>query len=107
MATRRRGPRPERQVTRYTYDDVKEPETGHTPLLPSEEQLVTLPMSNGWSETLEVGRLEEDGERPIVVDMDPLADPVLFWSGKRSKRQCQCYRCSAMRSFPIPVSGRS
>src|SRR3972149_3224020 len=47
-----------KKVTRYTYDDVKEPrtpETGHTALLP--------------------------------VDMDPSADPVLFWAGKRNKRE--------------------
>ena len=43
-------PKTERKVTRHTYDDVKEPrtpETVHTPLLPTEEQVVTLPMENG------------------------------------------------------------
>jgi len=41
----------EKKVTRYTYDDVREPrtpETGHTSLLPADEQVVALPMDNGW-----------------------------------------------------------
>ena len=78
-------------VTRYTYDQVKEPrtpETGHTALLPGEEQVVTLPMDNGWSRSIDVGRLRTagDGDPPVVVDMDPAADPVLFWAGKRNRR---------------------
>ena len=78
-------------VTRYTYDKVKEPrtpETGHTALLPADEQVVTLPMDNGWSRAIDVGRLAaaEDGDPPVVVDMDPAADPVLFWAGKRNRR---------------------
>lgn len=79
----------EKKVTRYTYDEVKEPrtpETGHTALLPAEELVVTLLMDNGWSKAIEVGKLPEGDERPVVVDMDPSADPVLFWAGKRSKR---------------------
>jgi len=82
--------RPEKKVTRYSYDDVKEPrtpETGHTALLPAEEQVVTLPMDNGWSSAIEVGKLPEGDERPVVVDMDPAADPVLFWAGKRNRRE--------------------
>ncbi|MDR7420375.1 MAG: site-specific DNA-methyltransferase [Armatimonadota bacterium] len=81
--------KPEKQVTRYTYDHIKEPrtpETGHTPLLPAEEQVVTLPMDNGWSKAVVVGKLPDD-ERPVVVDMDPAADPVLFWAGKRNRRE--------------------
>src|SRR5947199_1348902 len=80
----------EKKVTRYTYEDVKEPrtpETGHTALLPAEEQVVTLPMDNGWSKAIEVGKLPGGDERPVVVDMDPAADPVLFWAGKRNKRE--------------------
>ena len=82
-------------VTRYTYDKVKEPrtpETGHTALLPADEQVVTLPMDNGWSRAIEVGRLpaaedgDQDGDPPVVIDMDPAADPVLFWAGKRNRR---------------------
>ena len=78
-------------VTRYTYDKVKEPrtpETGHTALLPGDEQVVTLPMDNGWSRAIDVGRLAaaEDNDPPVVVDMDPAADPVLFWAGKRNRR---------------------
>ena len=83
-------PNPEKKVTRYTYDDIKEPrtpETGHTPLLPAEEQMVTLPMDNGWSKAIRVGKLPEGDERPVVVDMDPAADPVLFWAGKRNRRE--------------------
>jgi adenine-specific DNA-methyltransferase len=79
----------EKKVTRYTYEDVKEPrtpETGHTSLLPAEEQVVTLPMDNGWSKAVVVGKLPEGDERPVVVDMDPAADPVLFWAGKRNRR---------------------
>jgi adenine-specific DNA-methyltransferase len=89
-----RGPKktakPEKKVTRYTHDEVKEPrtpETGHTALLPADEQVVTLPMDNGWSKAIEVGKLPEGDERPVVVDMDPAADPVLFWAGKRNKRE--------------------
>jgi adenine-specific DNA-methyltransferase len=84
------GTKTEKKVTRYTYDDIKEPrtpETGHTPLLPADEQVVTLPMDNGWSKAVVVGKLPEGDERPVIVDMDPAADPVLFWAGKRNRRQ--------------------
>ena len=80
----------DKRVTRYTYESVTEPrtpETGHTALLPADEQVVTLPMDNGWSKAINVGKLPETDERPVVVDMDPAADPVLFWSGKRNRRQ--------------------
>src|SRR5439155_19758192 len=79
-----------KRVTRYTHEEVKEPrtpETGHTSLLPDDEQVVTLPMDNGWSKAISVGKLPEDDQRPVVVDMDPAADPVLFWSGKRNRRE--------------------
>ena len=79
-----------KRVTRYTYENVTEPrtpETGHTALLPADEQVVTLPMDNGWSKAINVGRLSDKDDRPVVIDMDPAADPVLFWSGKRSRRQ--------------------
>ena len=80
----------QKRVTRYTHEGVKEPstpETGHTKLLPSDEQYITLTMDNGWSKAVHVGRLPEGDDLPIVVDMDPAQDPVLFWSGKRSKRE--------------------
>jgi adenine-specific DNA-methyltransferase len=83
---RKRG---EKRVTRYLYDqfsDPATPETGHTALMPAEETEVTLPMDNGWSKAIEVGKLPESG-RSVVVDMDPSADPVLFWAGKRHRRQ--------------------
>jgi adenine-specific DNA-methyltransferase len=83
------GGKKDKQVTRYTYDDIKEPrtpETGHTALLPAEEQVVTVPMDNGWGKSLQVGKLPEADVRPIVVDMDPAVDPFLLWAGKRSKR---------------------
>ena len=86
----RKNAKPEKKVTRYTYNEVKEPrtpETGHTALLPAEDQLVTLPMDNGWSKAIEVGKLPDGDERPVVLDMDPAADPVLFWAGKRNKRE--------------------
>ncbi len=79
-----------KRVTRYTFSEVKDPripETGHTALLPADEQVVTLPMDNGWSKALKVGKLPEGDERPVVVDMDPAADPTLFWAGKRNRRQ--------------------
>lgn len=79
-----------KRVTRYTYENVKEPrtpETGHTSLLPEDEQAVTLPMDNGWSKAISVGKLSVGDERPVVVDMDPAADPVLFWAGKRNRRE--------------------
>ena len=78
-----------KRVTRYTFDNVTEPrtpETGHTALMSGEEQIVELPMDNGWANALRVGTLP-DHERPIVVDIDPAADPALLWSGKRSRRQ--------------------
>jgi len=83
-------PKPEKKITRYTYDEIKEPrtpETGHTSLLPADEQVVTLPMDNGWSKAVVIGKLPESDERPVVVDMDPAADPVLFWAGKRNRRE--------------------
>jgi adenine-specific DNA-methyltransferase len=90
MARKPRQPKTEKKVTRYTYNDIKEPrtpETGHTSLLPAEELVVTLPMDNGWSKALELGRLPEDDKRIVVVDMDPAADPALFWAGKRARRE--------------------
>lgn len=90
MARVPKKPKSEKQVTRYTYDDIKEPrtpETGHTSLLPAEEQVVALPMDNGWSKAVVVGKLPEGDKRPVVVDMDPAADPVLFWAGKRNRRE--------------------
>ncbi len=83
-------PKGAKKITRYTYEDIREPrkpETGHTPLLPADEQVVTLPMENGWSKAVVVGKLPEGDERPVVVDMDPAADPVLFWAGKRNRRE--------------------
>jgi len=44
-------------------------------------------MDNGWSKAIEVGKLPGGDERPVVVDMDPAADPVLFWAGKRNRRE--------------------
>jgi adenine-specific DNA-methyltransferase len=80
----------DKRVTRYTYEKVMEPrtpETGHTALLPGDEQVVTVPMDNGWSKAIKVGQLPSGDQRPVVVDMDPAADPVLFWCGKRNRRQ--------------------
>jgi adenine-specific DNA-methyltransferase len=88
--TKNNGGKKDKQVTRYTYEDVKEPrtpETGHTALLPADEQVVTLPMDNGWGKGLQIGRLPETDARPIVVDIDPAVDPLLFWASKRNKRQ--------------------
>jgi adenine-specific DNA-methyltransferase len=90
MPPKKTAAKGDKRVTRYTYDDVKEPrtpETGHTSLLPAEEQVVTLPMDNGWSKAIKVGKLPEGDVRPVVLDMDPAADPVLFWAGKRNRRE--------------------
>src|SRR5882672_2433196 len=90
MAPKKHTGKSEKKVTRYTYDDIKEPrtpETGHTALLPADEQVVTLPMDNGWSNAINVGKVLGGDERPVVVDMDPAADPVLFWAGKRNRRE--------------------
>jgi len=79
-----------KRVTRYTFDDVKEPrtpETGHTALMPGDDQVVTVPMDNGWSKHIVVGKLSSTDERPVVLDMDPASDPVLFWAGKRNRRE--------------------
>ena len=90
MARTPKPPKAEKKVTRYTYSDVKEPrtpETGHTSLLPAEDLVVTIPMDNGWSKAINVGKLSESEDRPVVMDMDPAADPVLFWAGKRNRRE--------------------
>lgn len=78
------------KVTRYTHEHIKKtgvPETGHTPLMPANEQTVTLPMDNGWTDAIKVGRLENGNGHPVVLDMDPAVDPVLFWAGKRNQRE--------------------
>ena len=57
----------DKRVTRYTYEKVMEPrtpETGHTALLPAEEQVVTVPMDNGWTKAIEGGRAA--GGRPAT-----------------------------------------
>jgi len=79
----------EKRVTRYSYENVMEPrtpETGHTALLPADDQVVSVPMDNGWSKAINIGKLPGDDERPVVLDMDPAVDPVLFWAGKRNRR---------------------
>jgi adenine-specific DNA-methyltransferase len=76
------------EVTRYTHPEVHEtrvPETGHTSLLSAEEETVDLVMENGWANGVKVGT-RSDLSRPLLIDMDPIVDPVLFWSGKRSRR---------------------
>lgn len=60
-------PERSRRVTRYTHEHLKEPrtpETGHTPLLPADEQVVTLPMDNGWTKAIKVGQLPESNGTP-------------------------------------------
>lgn len=85
---RGRGRAPKR-ITRYDYPDITEPrtpETGHTSLL-GDEHVVTVPMDGQrWSTALEVAGPDQDGGRPLVVDIDPAVDPVLLWSGKRDRR---------------------
>lgn len=78
-----------KRVTRYDYSDVTEPrtpETGHTAML-GEEQVVVLPMDGQkWAAGLRLGELENDGQFPLVVDLDPAVDPVLLWSSKRNRK---------------------
>lgn len=46
--------------------------------MPADEQVVTLPMDNGWTKAVKVGKLPAGDARPVIVDMDPAADPVLM-----------------------------
>ena len=78
-----------KRVTRYTHESIKEPrtpETGHTGLLPDEDILVSVPMDNGWTRAIDVGRLDPDDGSRVVVDMDPAIDPILIWAGKRTHK---------------------
>src|SRR5262249_607215 len=61
-------------------------ETGHTSLIPSDEQVVTLSMDKGWSKAIEVAKLADE-DRPTIVDMDTTVDPVLMWAGKRNCKE--------------------
>src|SRR5262245_50975641 len=85
----RRKPASDRKVTRYEFDGVTEPrtpKTGHTGLL-GEELVVSLPLDcSGCSHGLELGRVANDGDELLVVDMDPVLDPLLLWAGKRNRR---------------------
>jgi adenine-specific DNA-methyltransferase len=88
-ATRRSTPKGEKRISRYEHSDATDPrtpETGHTPLL-GDEQIITLPLDNGWSKSIDVGRLATDESSLIVVDMDPAVDPMLLWAGKRTRRE--------------------
>jgi len=88
MAPRTKKAAKAKEVTRYVHEDALElatPETGHTALL-AEEQAVTLAMDNGWADAVKVGRLP-GSESPVIIDMDPAYDPVLFWAGKRNHRE--------------------
>jgi adenine-specific DNA-methyltransferase len=79
-----------KRVTRYTYETVMEPrtpETGHTALLPTDEQIVSVSMDDGWAKAIKIGKLPAEDQRPVIVDMDPAADPTLFWAGKRNRRE--------------------
>ncbi len=79
-----------KKVSRYTYPaatDPATPETGHTSLI-GDERTVGLEMDNGWSQAIEVGKLP-NGHIPVIIDMEPAYDPVLFWAGKRNRRDVQ------------------
>jgi adenine-specific DNA-methyltransferase len=81
-----RAKKADKKVTRYTYDDIKEPrtpETGHTMLMDDDNQVVRVSMNNGWKQAINVGKLEDEPET-VLIDMDPLIDPLLVWSGKKS-----------------------
>ncbi len=80
----------EKRVTRYDYPEVTEPrtpETGHTSLI-GQEHVVTLPLDGQeWSRSIDVARMPEDDDSLVIVDMDPMVDPILLWSGKRNRRE--------------------
>lgn len=81
-----RAKKSDTQVTRYTYDDIKEPrtpETGHTMLMDDDYQVVRVSMDNGWKRAVNVGKLDDEPET-VLIDMDPLIDPLVVWSGKKS-----------------------
>lgn len=88
MAKPKKNEKTPAKVTRYTYEDDKEPsvpETGHTSLMSDEDRVVTLDFDNKWTKAAHVEKLDADG-KTVVVDFDPAIDPVLFWSGKRTRR---------------------
>jgi adenine-specific DNA-methyltransferase len=77
-----------KRITRYTYDSASDPatpETGHTALI-GEERVVTMDMDNGWSKAIDVGKLPT-ADQSVIIDMEPAYDPVLFWAGKRNRRE--------------------
>ncbi len=78
-----------KRLSRYDYPEVTEPrtpETGHTSLL-GDEHVVTLPLDGkSWPTSLDLIRLPGNGDQLVVVDLDPVVDPVLLWCGKRSRR---------------------
>jgi len=87
---RRAASQVEKRVSRYAYPEVTEPrtpETGHTSLI-GDEHVVTLPLDGRkWSRSLDLARVPDDQDSLVVVDMDPMVDPVLLWSGKRNRRE--------------------
>ena len=101
----------EKKITRYTYDDIKEPrtpETGHTSLLPADEQVVTLPMDNGWSKAIKVGKLPESDQAASRCRYGPGARTrCSFGRASATGATSPCCRFNAMRSFPSPASRRS
>jgi len=75
-----------KRVTRYSYDNVKEPrtpETGHTALLPADEQVVTFPMDNGWSKAIKVGKLLDLEVDPEEYKLQLTSLPFLLRDYKR------------------------
>lgn len=77
----------EKRITRYEHknvDDPRTPETGHTGML-EDELVVGVPLDGSWATAIELGRMDDDSV--VVIDMDPVVDPTLFWSGKRSRRE--------------------
>jgi adenine-specific DNA-methyltransferase len=78
-----------KRITRYSHEgivDPRTPETGHTPLLPDQELTVSIPMDNGWVGGMKLAEIPGEETERVLVDMDPLVDPALFWAGKRNRR---------------------
>lgn len=78
-------PSPSKSVTRFQHDadEPRTPETGHTSLLPTGDEVVEVDMGERWSTHLRVAHV--DGGRSVVVDMDPFVDPTLLWAGKNGE----------------------
>lgn len=99
-------PRTEKKFAGYTDEVFRKPRTpvsGHTSLLPAYDQVVSLPLDNGWSKPMQVGNRPEGGEGPVAVDMDAAAAPVRFRAGKRNRRQVPVLPIQRKEKINAPI----